>query len=306
MLYSDKKVLNRNFKNLYCILLFSLGMLSSVASFAQDKEILRTTAGKIKDSALGELSGLVASRTHKGMFWTHNDSGDLARIFLLDAQAKLRATFNLEGIDALDMEDIAWHTVGDKNYLLLGDIGDNLKKRKSIKLYCFEEPTLEGGQSSYTIPAAGIRTITLGYPDKPRDAEAFFIDPVDKQLYLISKRDFHAQVFTAPIFDGKASSAYVLENIGSLPFTFVTAADISATGDAVLMKNLTQIYYWQRPPNTSLKSLFRQEYKLLPYIPEPQGEAICFARQGPYFFTVSERPLGLDAYLYHYQLAPNF
>ena len=72
------------------------------------------------------------------------------------------------------------------------------------------------------------------------------------------------------------------------------------------MKNLTQIYYWQRPPNRSLKSLFRQDFKLLPYIPEPQGEALCFACQGPYFFTVSERPLGLDAYLYQYQLAPNF
>lgn len=293
---------NRIFFPYLLLLLFNLSAMHTL--YGQSDAAMRKSLGKITDSQLAELSGLVASRSHAGMFWTHNDSGDEARIFLLDSTAQLRGTFYLEGIKAIDMEDIAWHTIAGKQYLLLGDIGDNLQKRSSITLYLFEEPEIQDGKVTYTIPASAIRSINLHYPDYPHDAEAFFIDPIDQQLYLITKRDFRAQVYTAAIFDAAPKKSYLLEQIGSLPFTFVTAADISTNAEAVMMKNLTQIFYWKRSEGMDLKTLFKQDYRVLPYQPEPQGEALCFSRSGSHFFTVSERPLGLDSYLYQYLLAP--
>src|SRR5690606_12327811 len=43
--------------------------------------------GSVDDARLAELSGLAASRRHPGLFYAHNDSGDVARVFVLDGSA---------------------------------------------------------------------------------------------------------------------------------------------------------------------------------------------------------------------------
>src|SRR5690606_20934625 len=63
--------------------------------------------GKMTYKAIDEASGLVAGINNMPYFWTHNDSGDEARIFLLDSAARYKATYYLEGIVARDWEDIA-------------------------------------------------------------------------------------------------------------------------------------------------------------------------------------------------------
>jgi hypothetical protein len=63
--------------------------------------------GHVDDEALDELSGIAASRTNPGSWWLHNDSGDRARVFLLDHQARRVATYAVTGADAVDWEDIA-------------------------------------------------------------------------------------------------------------------------------------------------------------------------------------------------------
>src|SRR5690606_35971094 len=67
----------------------------------------RNACGSIDNPAINEASGLVASAAHTGYFWTHNDSGDEARIFLIDDSARHKATYYLQGIPAFDWEDIA-------------------------------------------------------------------------------------------------------------------------------------------------------------------------------------------------------
>ena len=61
--------------------------------------------GRVETDAITELSGLAASRTRDGVFYTHNDSGDGARFFAIDRTGALLATYTLEGVDANDIED---------------------------------------------------------------------------------------------------------------------------------------------------------------------------------------------------------
>ncbi len=282
------------------IMLFLLFTSSVLNLSAQEIGVVRTALGKADHPALGEISGIVASRTYPGKYWVHNDSGDTGRIFLIDSVAKMSCEFHLEGIDARDVEDIAWVRDNGKSYILLADIGDNLAKREEIKLYYFEEPLMKAGATKDTIASKAIRTIVLNYPDKARDAEAIFVDPLDQRFYLISKRDFYSTLYSADIFKSK-KDRYILRKEMEFPFTFVTAADISEHGDAIIVKNLTQVFYWDRKTKGSIINSLRSPFQKVSYTVEPQGEAIAFDHSPFTFVTISERPFGLDAYLYQYK-----
>lgn len=286
-------------------LIYSLLVLvfffSEISAHAQDIMADRQILGKASHPALSEISGIMASRQYPGKYWVHNDSGDTGRIFLIDSVANLHCEFYLEGVHAVDVEDIAWVNNAGRNYILLADIGDNQAKRSDIKLYYFEEPKLSDGKRLDSIPASQIQEFTVRFPDKSRDAEAIFVDPIDQRFYLISKRDFYSTLYTADIFE-KREGKYTLKKLLELPFTFVTAADITSSGDALLMKNLTQVFFWERSPKESILSTLRKPYKRVAYQAEPQGEAIAFDLKGHKFVTISERPFGLDAYLYQYKI----
>ena len=258
--------------------------------------------GKVADPAISEASGLIASAVNRGLFWTHNDSGDKARIFLLDDAARLRATYHLEGITAHDWEDIGRVTKNGDTYLLVGDIGDNLARRPFVTIHVFTEPTVREDTRTYTdtIGRATISSFVMKYEDGPRDAEALFYDSAGTTLYVISKRDLHSGIYSTQLPD-QPGDTLLLRKRGDLPFTFITAADMSPDGSEILVKNLLEVFYWKRlPGETTLQMLARPAQKLS-YKPEPQGEAIAFPIDGSGYYTLSERALGLPAYLYFYK-----
>ena len=285
------------------LVLFIALLLSFGAAAQNPVPTTRTSHGKIQAPELDELSGIVASVNNPGSFWVHNDSGDKARFFLIDSTAQLQRTFYLEGVQAIDMEDIAWVQRNGENYLILADIGDNLGRRQDIRLYLVKEPKLAESKTVDTIRAAAIETKVLQYPGKARDSEALFVDPLDNKLYMVSKREFQSALYTADIF-GQERSSYQLREVLKFPFTFITAADMAMDRRAVLMKNLTTIFYWPIGDQEPLVKALAKPSVSLQYDPEPQGEAITFSREDEGFFTISERPFGLDSYLYHYHTKP--
>jgi hypothetical protein len=79
---------------------------------------------------LFESSGIVASRAHPGVFWSHNDSGDGPYIYPFDRAGNGLGRRRVTAANAIDWEDIAiapapkagWH-------LYIGDIGNNQSRR---------------------------------------------------------------------------------------------------------------------------------------------------------------------------------
>ena len=85
-----------------------------------------------------QASGLAASRRYADVLWTFNDHGEkVARVFAVDGVtgAKL-ATYELEGADNDDWEDIAIHTGGDGvDRLYVADTGNNHWDKEVLTIY---------------------------------------------------------------------------------------------------------------------------------------------------------------------------
>lgn len=270
----------------------------------------RESLGIVDSGEIREASGLVASSTYPGFFWTHNDSGDAARIFLLDSLARHRSTWYLPGVKARDWEEMGKMRRNDVEYLMVGDIGDNRAQREYITMYVFPEPVIELAASEKvgidSIVPEQVQVVHLQYEDGARDAEAFFYDDQDELLYVITKRELQVGVYSTPLPGFIASSltpstdTLKLQLQLRLPTTWVTGADISARGDEILIKNLLQVLYWQREAGESVIQAFQRPASRLPYRPEPQGEAIGFAADGQHYYTISESLFGFPVHLFQY------
>ncbi len=191
-----------------------------------------------------------------------------------------------------------------KSYVYIGDIGDNSAIRKFITVYRAEERKTWGTDSlAHTVPVP----LNLKYPDGAKDAEAITIDPIEKLLYIITKRGDSVGVYTSPL-TYKANDTITLTFRGRLffsgikPFKWITAADVTADGKQILVKSYEKVYYWQRQANQPIWQALKTTPKELVYKQEKQGEAISFTRDGKGYYTTSE---GIYAPIYYYKIAGN-
>lgn len=257
--------------------------------------------GVVDDERLDEASGLQASRSQPGYLWTHND-GDIQYLYLLDENAHVQARWKLPPLPVQDVEDIAaWtHPQTGQTWLYLADIGNNHAYYPDLAIYRFPEPQELPPGSLGPAQLSGVEMFRYRYPDGPRDAEACFVDPATGAIYLISKREARSRIYRAPA-PRAGQGPQTLNYVGALPFHGVVAADLSPDGREALVKTYRHIYYWKRKPGESLEDMLLRQPVELPYIPEPQGEAIAWGSDRDRFFTLSEKNQGIPPHLYRYQ-----
>jgi hypothetical protein len=266
-------------------------LFTGFSAFAQKPEIL----GIVKSDKLAEASGLASSSTLPGYYWTHNDSGNKPEVYLLNSEGKLVSTIRLKGMFNRDWEDIAEGVGPDlnKQYVYVGDIGNNLKLGVDIMVYRFEAPTKVPAEKSNVKPDF----VYLRYPDGPRDAESLMVDPISRHLYVISKREKQVGLYKVPHFDFKGGETAKMEKVLTLPYTWITAGDISKDGHHIIIKNDTKIFYWHRKNNESVEEAMGKPATVLPYVPEKQGEGLTFKVDNSGYLTISE---GKKPALYFY------
>lgn len=289
-----------------------LVVLVFVAAFAKHRFIdsKMQPEGNLKDKAMDETSGIASSTKNPDIFYVHNDSGDTSRFFAIDAKGNLKSTIYFKGNEqppgVTDCEDIAVGPGPKKkqSYVYLGDIGDNAAHRKAITVYRFaESATWALAGNTEAKPTA----FTYQYPDGPKDAEAMAIDPLQKLLYIVTKRGDSVGVYTAPLNIGEGDTTKLtfrgkLFFSGLKPFKWITAADISKDGSQVLVKSYERVYYWRRQRNEAIWQTLQRPARELPYKQERQGEAIGFSADGKSYYTTSE---GVFAPIYHYSSPDN-
>jgi hypothetical protein len=252
--------------------------------------------GVNNNKKLEEASGLIASINYPGSLWTHNDSGNPAKLFLLDGKGKTKKTYELAGVENRDWEDIAMGSgpVEGTNYIYLGDIGDNLRRYDIKYIYRFPEP-VEGQPEQIQ----NFDTLLVRLEDGIFDSEALLCDPVSRNLYLFSKEQKKSGVYEIQF--PFTTDTLVAKHLYDIPFRTVNAADISSEGNEVLIKTYDNIYYWKKNGNESINELLKKPPIDLEYDREPQGEAIAWAADGSGFYTLGENAKGERAKLYYYK-----
>jgi len=245
--------------------------------------------GLIEFDEINEASGLAASRRNPDVLWTHNDSGDEARLFALTTDGRHLGVYRIAGVAARDWEDIAVGPgpVEGVSYLYIGDIGDNDAQFDLKYIYRIPEPLVDSNQSPVDTTLAGAEAIAFRYPDGSRDAETLMVDPLTKDIYLVSKRESSVRVYRAP-YPQSTSESITLEQVATLNVTLAVGGDISPAGLEILVKTYTNVYYWCRTPAEELWEALTREPVTVPYTPEPQGEAVCWSADGMGYYTVSE------------------
>ena len=224
-----------------------------------------TQVGQVRAKALNEASGLIASRKHGGLYWTHND-GDVGVLYAVAAdgsdlgKVKIDAKFR-------DWEDIAADAEGN---LYLADVGNNERQRKRLTVYRIAEP-----DPAKTHTADVDAEWRLTFPDRPFNCESLFVH--EGYGYVISKVDAgeHATVYRFRLGDAKQQT---LETVCELPITEpVTAADLSANGRrlAVLSQHALNLF--------TIDGDVRKAAEATPQkigIPPLQLEGCCFNADG--------------------------
>lgn len=289
------------------ILAFSLTALDP-ALFATDPDFGdRQDLGVVEHDALSEASGLAASRQSSNVLWTHNDKGGEADVFALSTTGKHLGVYHIEGVAARDWEDMAIGPgpLDNQHYLYVGDIGDNQARQDFKFIYRIPEPPVDANQSPVEATIAEFERLIVQYPDGKRDAETLMVDPWTKDIYLVSKQEDSVRVYRAA-FPQSTSETIVLEHGATLDlkrsddFFETVAGDISPSGLEILIKTYGTIYYWCRTSGQSIFEALAAEPVIVPYIREPQGEAVAWAADSTGYFTVSEEANAIPAHVYFY------
>jgi hypothetical protein len=259
-----------------------------------------TTIATIKEKAITESSGLAASRTTPGAYWTHNDSGDGPFIYAFDTRGDSLGIFRVTGAQAVDWEDMAAGPgpQAGKSYLYLGDIGDNNEARDEVVVYRVLEPLLTAATRRLTKARPGstepAEAIRLKYPDGKHDAEALLVHPTTGNIYIVNKVPIANPVVyeaTAPFTAGQLVTMRRLGEI-RVPSIFggvVTGGSISPDGRRVALCDYFQGYEIVLPASSKdFNDIWKQRMTGFDLGKRKQGESITYRLDGKAFLATSE------------------
>lgn len=270
--------------------------VSCLAAGAAPIEVLH-----FRDDDIEESSGLAVLPGRERLFLTHNDSGDSARVFLVDTSGKTVTTIDLEKADAVDWEDLA---LGAKDSagmpeVLVGDIGDNDEVRPQVQIYRFALPADAGRSKRSRVRA---RKYQFTYPDRPRNAESLLVNPTSGQILIVSKSLLGSEFFVAPNppvegrpnrlrLVGKVQFPQLLKQLGkptrSLGSALATGGAISPDGKRLVLRTYTDAFEW-RIPVDGLAGIGRVLPRWIEVPDVAMGESITYSPAGDRCYTSAE------------------
>ena len=259
-----------------------------------------TTITTIKEKSITESSGLSASRSTPGAYWTHNDSGDGPFIYAFDTRGDSLGIFRVTGAQARDWEDMAAGPGPDasKSYLYLGDIGDNNEARDEVVVYRVPEPALTAATRKLTKTRPGstepAEAIRLKYPDGKHDAEALLVHPTTGNIYIVNKVPIANPVVYEAVAPFTAGKLVTMRRIGEIrvPSIFggvVTGGSISPDGRRVALCDYFQGYEIVLPASSrDFNDIWKQKMIGFDLGKREQGESITYRLDGKAFLATSE------------------
>jgi hypothetical protein len=261
-----------------------------------------TPVATLRDPAVAESSGIVASRANRGVYWTHNDSGDGPVLYAFGPSGKSYGRWTVPGAAAVDWEDIAIGPApGGRWYLYAADIGDNSRRRPEVVVYRVEEPRVSAppacARACRTAPATAFH---LRYPDGPHNAETLMVHPVTGDLYIVSKADsgdMETTVYVAraaqlrgvaPVTLAAVAKLDVPDRMFRMILMGITGGEISPDGRSVALCDYRDYHIATLPAGASFDEIWKQPFSSVAIGAGAQIEGICFRTDGRSLALTSE------------------
>ena len=150
-----------------------------------------TQVAQLQTTKITEASGLAQSAFQERILWTHNDSGNEAKLYALQDDGVLLGELQIP-VDMNDFEDLDQAPCPHlpRPCLWVGDFGDNQKEREWISIYAIAEPLIQGNFDSLTLDPLEIFALHLLYPDdQSYDAESLVVDHFGRKVWILEKTD---------------------------------------------------------------------------------------------------------------------
>lgn len=270
-----------------------VALLLSAARGADETEGDTPAAARqivLQDPRITESSGLAHSRLDRDLFWTHNDSGDTARLFAVTRSGSTRFVLTLTDVKPIDWEALASVTLDDTPYLLVADTGDNpfSPKRTSYQLHLVREPAIPSTADAVTKQApshsaAPDATIRFTYEDGPHDCEAVAV--YETTVYLLTK-DLNATAGLyalplpeLPVADDEMPEA-VARRAGRVPVSLPTGMDIHPDGRRLAVVNYVSAWQFTRDENQTWPDAVTTRPARVSVPALPQIEAVAYDGEG--------------------------
>lgn len=263
--------------------------------------------GTLEGDLLAEVSGIVHSRRNPEILWVHNDSGDSARIFAIDLSGVHRATLQLDGVTAVDFEDIATGKCphSDLSCLWIADIGDNDRERAFVWVHVVEDPLIQGRvPEAQTTQDTPVRSFKVIYPDGPINSEAMVVSKDGSSLWIFEKTKSQRQAriyrSSADLRTHSENEDLLVEEVGNfdapglnIPHGFkITAADLHPSEKALVLRVYPGSWQYLLGSHDDLANLGQIQPTVVALGPltEAQGEAVAYHVDGHSIWTLSEDP----------------
>jgi len=239
---------------------------------------------------IDESSGL-ARGAQSGVFWTHNDSGDAARLFAIDAYGQTVGKAGAEGVSILGAENRDWEDLANdfQGNLLIGAFGNNANKRRDLAIYRVSTPneaTATQVRASVRWPFHFAEQTHFPPADNNYDCEALFV--ADGKIYIVTKHRADSLATLYRLNDPSVVQSNVLERIGRANLRgMVTGGASWNDGERVVLLTYYGVWLFE-PPGRDGAKLFEGVVGWLP-IRAHQAEAITFLDRETLLLTNEQR-----------------
>lgn len=231
----------------------------------------------ITDSRITESSGLARSLLHPGVLWTHNDSGNPAKIFAIAPSGRTAAVLSVRTRYDTDWEAIATlRGRGGRAMIAIGDIGDNDANRGAVEILLVPEPARLGDAT--VVPT---RVLRFRYPGGPRDAETLLAEPGTGRLYVVDKTLLGSTVYAVPQaqWPDRASgdSQFEIRQVAAADADLVTDGTFLPDGQ-MLLRGYGSVSLLPSPDSSHGRTIRALAVRRLPF--QDQGESITLTGDG--------------------------
>jgi hypothetical protein len=240
---------------------------------------------------LTESSGLAFSTRSEEVLFSHNDSGDSARLFAFTVKGKFLYELQVEKAKSKDWEDMCAFEHDGKNWLAVGDIGDNDFREDYVSIYVFKEPKDKEGDRKRKAEVE--YELKVEYPGGPTNSEALAYDPIRHSFLLLSKETLNCAFFEVPIPpNAKGNVRVKAKQVANYTIPLVTGAAISRDGHRLAICTYGPACLLERNSSKPDKPWEMKASdvatKFFQVPARRQGEAICFAPDGKHLWLTSE------------------